>query len=129
MSYNAYFFKYYPCVYSIFIYYFGIIIFKFLIYKTWVPFLKIIPVIKISLYNYLKMISNCKDYNIWMYELIQYGILTIICTYLVLRYAAPSVTWHVKFWSILTWVLNFALALLVPEDTYWTLMYPDKSTP
>lgn len=63
-----------------------------------------------------------------MYELIQYGILTIICTYVVLRYAAPSVTWQIKFWSILTWILNFALALLVPEDTYWTLMYPDKST-
>lgn len=53
-----------------------------------------------------------------MYELIQYGILTVICTFIVIRYSAPSVTFHVKFWAILTCVLNFALALLVPEDIY-----------
>ena len=63
-----------------------------------------------------------------MYELIQYSILTIICTYLVLKYSAPSVSWHIKFWSILTWILNFALALLVPEDTYLTLLYPNEHT-
>lgn len=64
-----------------------------------------------------------------MYELIQYGILTVISTYIVLRYAAPSVTFHVKFWSILTWVLNFALALLVPQDTYWTLLHSHDHGP
>lgn len=63
-----------------------------------------------------------------MYELIQYGVLAIICTFLVLRYAAPSVSWHIKFWSILTWILNFALALLVPQDTYLSLLYPSMQT-
>ncbi len=63
-----------------------------------------------------------------MYELIQYGVLTVICTFLVLRFAAPSVSWHIKFWSILTWILNFGLALLVPEDTYWSLLYPKTPT-
>lgn len=63
-----------------------------------------------------------------MYEVIQYGTLTLICTFLVLRYSAPSVSWHIKFWSILTWVLNFGLAFLVPEDTYWTLLYPNVQT-
>lgn len=67
-------------------------------------------------------------YNVRMYELVQYGILTIISTYLILRYAAPSVSLHVKFWSILTWVLNFGLALLVPQDTYITL-HTDKKHP
>ena len=28
---------------------------------------------------------------------------------------------HVKVWSVITWVLNFGLALLVPEDIYQTL--------
>jgi len=28
---------------------------------------------------------------------------------------------HVKVWSVITWVLNFGLALLVPEDVYQTL--------
>lgn len=60
-----------------------------------------------------------------MYELIQYSILIVVCTYVVLRYSAPSVSWPIKFWSILTWVLNFGLALLVPEDIYWTLLKPN----
>lgn len=63
-----------------------------------------------------------------MYELIQYGVLTIISTSLVLVYAAPSVSWYVKITSILTWILNFGLALLVPEDTYWTLLRPNEKT-
>ena len=29
---------------------------------------------------------------------------------------------HVKVWSVITWVLNFGLALLVPEDVYQTLL-------
>lgn len=49
-----------------------------------------------------------------MYELVQYGALASLCTYIVLTYAAPSVSVHVKFWSILTWTLNFGMCLLVP---------------
>ena len=34
---------------------------------------------------------------------------------------------HVKAWSVITWVLNFGLALLVPEDVYQTLKgQPDE---
>lgn len=34
---------------------------------------------------------------------------------------------HVKVWSVITWVLNFGLALLVPEDVYQTLKgQPDE---
>lgn len=63
-----------------------------------------------------------------MYELIQYGILTIICSFVVIQYSAPSVSWYVKVCAIITWILNFALALLVPEDTYFTLLYPKQQT-
>lgn len=64
-----------------------------------------------------------------MYELIQYGILTAICTFFVVRYSAPSVTFYVKFWAVLTCVLNFALALLVPLDIYETMLHPNQNTP
>ena len=56
-----------------------------------------------------------------MYEIVQYAILTSLCTYLVLTYSAPSVSFHVKFWSIVTWILNFGMGLLVPEDVYITM--------
>jgi hypothetical protein len=56
-----------------------------------------------------------------LYELIEYGLLTAICIYLVNYYSGKDVSLHVKFWSVLTWVLNFGLALLVPEDVYQTL--------
>jgi hypothetical protein len=49
-----------------------------------------------------------------LYALVQYGLLTIVCTYLVHHYASKEVSLHVKIWSIFTWVLNFGLALLVP---------------
>lgn len=56
-----------------------------------------------------------------LYELIEYGLLTAICIYLVDYYSGKDVSLHVKCWSVLTWVLNFGLALLVPEDVYQTL--------
>lgn len=49
-------------------------------------------------------------------------LLTIYCIYLVHYYASKDVSWHVRLWSIITWVLNFGLALLVPEDVYITLI-------
>ena len=64
-----------------------------------------------------------------MYELIQYGALFLVCTYLVLTYSAPSVSNHVKFWSIVTWTLNFAMCLLVPEDVYLTLKTRSQGAP
>lgn len=61
-------------------------------------------------------------YNITMiYELIEYGLLIIICAYLVNYYSSKEVSTHVKVWSVITWVLNFGLALLVPEDVFQTL--------
>jgi hypothetical protein len=56
-----------------------------------------------------------------IYEILQYSILTLICGYLVNYYARKDVSVHVKAWSVITWVLNFGLALLVPEDIYQTL--------
>ena len=56
-----------------------------------------------------------------MYELINYGILVALCTCLVFSYSAPSVSPHVKFWSIVTWVLNFGMCMIVPGDVYITL--------
>jgi hypothetical protein len=52
------------------------------------------------------------------YHIIQYSLLIIICAYLVNYYAAKTVSKHIKFWSIVTWVFNFAITLLVPEDVY-----------
>jgi hypothetical protein len=56
-----------------------------------------------------------------LYALIEYGILTVVCVYLVNYYSSKEVSMHVKVWSVITWVLNFGLALLVPEDVYQTL--------
>jgi hypothetical protein len=56
-----------------------------------------------------------------LYELVQYGLLSAVCIYLVNYYSGKDVSLHVKFWSVVTWVLNFGLALLVPEDIYQTL--------
>jgi len=56
-----------------------------------------------------------------IYELIEYGLLITICVYLVNYYSSKQVSMHVKVWSVITWVLNFGLALLVPEDVYQTL--------
>jgi hypothetical protein len=56
-----------------------------------------------------------------IYHIIQYTLLIIICTYLVNCYSGKTVSMHVKFWSIVTWTLNFAITLLVPEDVYETL--------
>lgn len=64
-----------------------------------------------------------------MYYLLQYGILIAISSYLVLNYAASNVSWHIKIWSIFTWVLNFSLALLVPEDVYITILNPPEDSP
>ncbi len=64
-----------------------------------------------------------------LYELLQYGLLTAVCVYLVNNYSSREVSLHVKFWSVITWVLNFGLALLVPEDVYQTLKgKPDAET-
>lgn len=49
------------------------------------------------------------------------GILLLMCWYLVQYYSAPSVSFVVRITSVLTWVLNFGLALIVPEDLYYTL--------
>jgi hypothetical protein len=66
---------------------------------------------------------------VMLYELLQYGLLTAVCVYLVNNYSSREVSLHVKFWSVLTWVLNFGLALLVPEDVYQTLKgQPDGET-
>ena len=56
-----------------------------------------------------------------MYFIIEYALLFLLSSTIIFIYSAPSVTLTVKFWSILTWVLNFAIALLVPEDIYLTL--------
>lgn len=48
-------------------------------------------------------------------------LLTALCLYLVNYYASKEVSLHVKFWSVITWVLTFGLALLVPEDVFLTL--------
>ena len=56
-----------------------------------------------------------------LYSLLQYGLLAAICLYLVNYYASKEVSTHVKIWSVITWTLNFSLALLVPEDVYQTL--------
>ena len=50
-------------------------------------------------------------------------ILFLICCYLVQYFSAPSVSFQVKVTSVLTWVLNFGLVLLVPEDLYYTLTH------
>jgi intergrase/recombinase len=39
----------------------------------------------------------------------------------VVYYSGKDVSIYVKIWSVITWVLNFGLALLVPEDVYQTL--------
>ena len=57
-----------------------------------------------------------------LYSLIQYAFLVVVCVYLVNYYASKDVSMHVKVWSVVTWVLNFGLALLVPEDVYQTLL-------
>jgi hypothetical protein len=56
-----------------------------------------------------------------LYALVQYGFLTVICIYLVNQYASKEVSISVKVWSVITWVLNFGLALLVPQDVFMTL--------
>ena len=45
----------------------------------------------------------------------------LICVYLVNYYASRDVSFRIKLWSVITWVLNFGLALLVPDDVYATL--------
>jgi hypothetical protein len=61
-----------------------------------------------------------------IYHIVQYSLLLIICTYLVNHYAAKSVSFHIKFWSVITWTLNFAITLLVPQDVYQTLNPKEK---
>jgi hypothetical protein len=56
-----------------------------------------------------------------IYLLVQYCLLTAVCGYLVIYFASKEVSLHVKVWSLITWVLNFGLALLVPEDVYQSL--------
>ena len=56
-----------------------------------------------------------------LYHIIQYTLLLIICIYLVNYYSGKNVSFHLKLWSVITWVLNFAIALLVPQDVYLTL--------
>lgn len=54
-----------------------------------------------------------------------FAVLTLLCCWLVQWYAAPSVSCYVKVTSVATWVLNFGLVLLVPEDLYYTLTHFD----
>lgn len=56
-----------------------------------------------------------------MMMILIFCILTMFCVYLVNYYANKEVSLHVKVWSVITWVLNFGLALLVPEDVFVTL--------
>lgn len=56
-----------------------------------------------------------------MLMILIFCLLTGLCLYLVNYYAGKEVSFHVKVWSVITWVLNFGLALLVPEDVYLTL--------
>ena len=57
-----------------------------------------------------------------MYFILEYALLFLVSYCLVITYASPTVSIHIKFWSVLTWTLNFAIALLVPEDIYLTLL-------
>ena len=54
-------------------------------------------------------------------------VLLILCCWLVQWFAAPEVSFYVKITSVLTWVLNFGLVLLVPEDLYYTLNHFENS--
>jgi hypothetical protein len=54
---------------------------------------------------------------------IKYGLVHMDLLLCVHYYSAPSVSFYVKITSVLTWVLNFGLALLVPEDLYYTLTH------
>ena len=56
-----------------------------------------------------------------MYFVVEYGLLVMICLYLLLHYASKEVSIHIRIWSLITWVLNFGLALLIPQDVYLTL--------
>ena len=56
-----------------------------------------------------------------IYSFLLYCLLTLLCVYLVDYYASKEVSPYVKVWSVITWVLNFGLAFLVPEDVYETL--------
>lgn len=61
-----------------------------------------------------------------LYFLLQYGILVMVCLYLINYYASKEVSMHVKVWSVITWTLNFGLALLVPQDVFQTLQGKQK---
>ena len=56
-----------------------------------------------------------------MYFLIEYALLIIVCLCLLSYYAAKDVSLHIRVWSLITWVLNFGLALLIPQDVFLTL--------
>jgi hypothetical protein len=58
-----------------------------------------------------------------LFTWICFFVLLVMCCLLVHYYSAPSVSFYVKITSVLTWVLNFGLALLVPEDLYYTLTH------
>ena len=53
--------------------------------------------------------------------LVEFLALALLCAYLIHYYSGPSVSIHIKIWSLLTWVMNFGMALLVPVDLYETL--------
>ena len=50
--------------------------------------------------------------------LVEFILLGLLCLYLVYYYTGPLVSFHVKFWSFFTWLLNFGIALLAPIDLY-----------
>ena len=56
-----------------------------------------------------------------LWSVIGFLALVFLCSYLVLYYASPHVSLAVKVTSILTWVLNFGLVLLVPSDIFMVL--------
>lgn len=56
-----------------------------------------------------------------LFTWISFIVLLILCCFLVQYYSAPSVSIYVRVCSALTWVLNFGLVLLVPEDMYYTM--------
>ena len=63
-----------------------------------------------------------------LYWLVQYTLLTAVCLYLLHYFASRDVSLSVKITSLITWILNFGLALLVPEDIFLTLQRSQGQT-
>ena len=51
-----------------------------------------------------------------LWSFLEFILLLVVCAYLVNYYASPNVSLIVKVTSVLTWLFNFGLVLLVPWD-------------